>query len=62
MAERGRVRRINSSASSFDDAKNIGSEAPLIWQRGQDHFSLFTKLITQELDDETAIYITTNPP
>ena len=55
MAGRGRVRRINSSASASNRAINAGSEAPLIWQRGQDHFSLFTKLIKQELDDETAM-------
>ena len=55
MAERGRVRRINSSSSASDRVVDEGSKAPLIWQRGQDHFSLFTKLIKQELDDETAM-------
>ena len=55
MAERGRVRRMNSSTPSSSGASREDSEVPLIWQRGQDHFSLFSKLIKQELDDETAM-------
>ena len=55
MAERGRVRRMNSSTSSSSDPSAVDSEVPLIWQKGQDHFSLFSKLIKQELDDETAM-------
>ena len=55
MAERGRVRRMNSSTPSSSSASRADSEVPLIWQRGQDHFSLFSKLIKQELDDETAM-------
>ena len=55
MAERGRVRRMNSSTSSSSDPSGVDSEVPLIWQKGQDHFSLFSKLIKQELDDETAM-------
>jgi hypothetical protein len=55
MAERGRVRRMNSSTSSSSGPSRADSEVPLIWQKGQDHFSLFSKLIKQELDDETAM-------
>jgi len=55
MAERGRVRRMNSSTPSSSGASRADSDVPLIWQRGQDHFALFSKLIKQELDDETAM-------
>ena len=46
---------MNSSTPSSSSASRADSEVPLIWQRGQDHFSLFSKLIKQELDDETAM-------
>jgi len=46
---------MNSSTPSSSGASREDSEVPLIWQRGQDHFSLFSKLIKQELDDETAM-------
>lgn len=55
MAERGRVRRMNSSTPSSSSASKADSDVPLIWQKGQDHLSLFSKLIKQELDDETAM-------
>lgn len=55
MAERGRVRRMNSSTPFSSSVSKSDSDVPLIWQKGQDHLSLFSKLIKQELDDETAM-------
>ncbi|MBT6644803.1 MAG: hypothetical protein HOB52_03255, partial [Euryarchaeota archaeon] len=46
---------MNSSTPSSSGASRADSDVPLIWQRGQDHFALFSKLIKQELDDETAM-------
>ncbi|MBT5122350.1 MAG: hypothetical protein HOM38_06460, partial [Euryarchaeota archaeon] len=55
MEERGRVRRMNSSAAQKKADRDIAGEMPLTWQRGQDHFTRFTALIKRELDDETAM-------
>ena len=55
MEERGRVRRMNSSAAQKKADREISGEMPLTWQRGQDHFTRFTALIKRELDDETAM-------
>ena len=55
MEERGKVHRMNSSAAQKKADKELAEEMPLKWQRGQDHFSRFTKLIRRELDDETAM-------
>ena len=55
MEERGRVRRMNSSAAQKKADRDIAGEMPLKWQRGQDHFTRFTALIRRELDDETAM-------
>lgn len=55
MEERGKVRRMNNSSSQRKADKELSEEMPLKWQRGQDHFSRFTKLIRRELDDETAM-------
>ena len=55
MEERGKVRRMNNSSSQKKIDKELAEEMPLKWQRGQDHFSRFTKLIRRELDDETAM-------
>ena len=55
MEERGKVHRMDSSASRKKADKELAEEMPLKWQRGQDHLSRFTKLIRRELDDETAM-------
>ena len=55
MEERGKVRRMNNSASQKNSDKDLLEEMPLTWRRGQDHFTRFTKLIRRELDDETAM-------
>lgn len=55
MEERGRVRRMNSSAAQKKADRDIAGDMPLKWQRGQDHFTRFTALIRRELDDETAM-------
>ena len=55
MEERGKVRRMNNSASHKKVDKELLEEMPLRWRRGQDHFTRFTKLIRRELDDETAM-------
>ncbi len=44
MARRGEVRRLDSRA--------VDDEAPLRWDRGQDHLQRFTDLIALELEDE----------
>ena len=51
MGEKGRVRRMNSA---HDDIElDIDGEEEGIWRRGQDHFYHFSKLLEQELDQET---------
>ena len=49
------MHRMNSSAAQKKADRELAEEMPLKWQRGQDHFSRFTKLIRRELDDETAM-------
>ena len=46
---------MNNSSSQKKVDKELAEEMPLKWQRGQDHFSRFTKLIRRELDDETTM-------
>ena len=49
MGEKGGVRRMNTR-SSKSSSKMIEYESK--WQRSQDHFECFTKLIEIELEDE----------
>lgn len=53
MAERGRVRRMDSSSS--EDVLSPEGEDGGIWRRGQDHFRHFTSLLEEELQEETSI-------
>ena len=52
MGERGKVRRMDSSASP--DVELEGEEGG-IWRRGQDHFRHFASLLQDELEEETTI-------
>ena len=52
MARKGTVKRMSSAA--LPEAKpEPGEGMPDRWLRSQDHFTRFTDLIKQELDDET---------
>lgn len=51
MGEKGRVRRMNSAHADID--LDIDGEDAGIWRRGQDHFHHFSKLLEQELEQET---------
>ena len=54
MARKGTVKRMSSAA--LPEAKpEPGEGLPDRWLRSQDHFTRFTDLIKQELDDETQL-------
>ena len=54
MGRKGTVKRMSSA--SLPEAKPEPGEAmPDRWTRSQDHFTRFTDLIKQELDDETQL-------
>ena len=56
MAKKGSVRRMDNSVPKQDSKKiSLADEMPISWQKGQEHFARFTKLIKIELDDETAL-------
>ena len=56
MAKKGSVRRMDNSVPKQDSKKiSLADEMPISWQKGQEHFARFTKLIRIELDDETAL-------
>ena len=56
MAKKGSVRRMDNSVPKHDSKKiSLADEMPISWQKGQEHFARFTKLIKIELDDETAL-------
>ena len=54
MARKGSVKRM-SSASSPEPPMAKDEPMPDRWRRSQDHFTRFTELIKQELDDETQL-------
>ena len=54
MGRKGTVKRM-SSASLPEAKPEPGETMPDRWMRSQDHFTQFTDLIKQELDDETQL-------